>query len=127
MITDGASHPTDRVLAPYNLLVVRASVDPDGEAEFNRWYDEEHLRNVARLPGCTGAARYRVLSESATAGAGAHQYMAVYAFASGAALQEATASAYFRELIRRYDAAVGGFSRRVRTTYTRIAAVESPR
>jgi len=65
------------------------------------------------LPGCIGAARYRVLE-----GDGSHQYMAVYAFASDEALREATQSAYFQELIQRYDKAVGTFSSRVRTTYT---------
>ena len=104
---------------PEHLFVVRASVEPQHEAAFNRWYDEEHLRDVARLPGCTGAARYRVLD-----GDGSHQYMAVYAFESADALRAATTSAYFQELIRRYDAAVGAFSRRVRTTYTRIAQLE---
>jgi uncharacterized protein (TIGR02118 family) len=107
---------------PEHLFAVRASVDPEHEAEFNRWYDEEHLPDVARLPGCLGAARYRVLE-----GDGSHQYMATYAFESEAALRTALRSDYIRQMIRLYDEAVGAFSTRTRTTYTRITELEVPR
>jgi uncharacterized protein (TIGR02118 family) len=106
---------TDQPTFPAYLFVVRNTVDPEHEAEFNRWYDEEHLPDAASLPGCVGAARYQVLE-----GDGSHQYLAVYAFASEAALRAALSGERFRELARRYDAAVGAFSRRTRTTYRRI-------
>jgi antibiotic biosynthesis monooxygenase (ABM) superfamily enzyme len=103
---------------PEHLFVVRASVDPEHEAAFNRWYDEEHLADAARLPGCIGAARYRVLE-----GDGSHQYLAVYAFASEAALRAVPGSPHLQALVDRYDEAVGQFSRRARTTYTRITSL----
>src|SRR5262245_37340138 len=101
---------------PEHILTVRATVEADREAEFNRWYDREHVPDALRLlPGCLGAARYRVVE-----GDGSHQYMAVYAFPSQAALRRALHGDEIKELIRRYDAAVGAFSTRGRTTYARV-------
>jgi uncharacterized protein (TIGR02118 family) len=104
---------------PEQLFTVRATVDPEHEEEFNRWYNQEHLPEALELPGCVGAARYRVLE-----GDGSHQYMATYAFESEAALRAALAGDYFRELVRRYDEAVGSFSTRARTLYTRVHELE---
>ena len=56
---------------PEHMLSVRATVEPGREAEFDRWYDSEHVPDAVRmLPGCLGAARYRVVL-----GDGSHQYM----------------------------------------------------
>ena len=61
---------------PEHMLSVRATVEPGHEAEFNRWYDNDHVPDAVRmLPGCIGAARYKV-----AVGDGSHQYMALYAF-----------------------------------------------
>ena len=106
---------------PEHILTVRATVEATREAEFNRWYDQEHVPDALRLlPGCLGAARYRVVE-----GDGSHQYMAVYAFPSEAALRRALHGDEIKELIRRYDQAVGAFSTRGRATYARI--LELPR
>ena len=32
------------------LLMVWTDIDPEFEAEFNRWYDEDHLRGCRRFP-----------------------------------------------------------------------------
>lgn len=40
------------------LLVVDATVEPDVEAEWNRWYDEVHLPEIADCAGFRSAARY---------------------------------------------------------------------
>jgi len=43
------------------LMLNMATVDPDHEDEFNRWYDEEHLPDVRRrFPQITSARRYLV-------------------------------------------------------------------
>ena len=105
---------------PKYLLTVRATVEAGHEDEFNRWYDEEHVPDALRMfPGCIGAARYRV-----TEGDGSHQYMATYAFESEAALEGLMASDGLREMIRRYDAAIGSFSTRARTTYVRVLEMD---
>ena len=101
---------------PEHILIVRATVEPDHDEEFNRWYNQEHIPDVFKLiPECLSAARYRVLD-----GDGSHQYMAVYPFESEAALRSALQGSGIKELIRRFDQAVGAFSARNRTTYARV-------
>jgi antibiotic biosynthesis monooxygenase (ABM) superfamily enzyme len=108
------------MLFPEHFLAVRATVDPQREEEFNRWYNNEHIPDVVNtLPGCLGASRFKV-----TDGDGSHQYTALYAFRSAAELEQAFTSAEIKELIRRYDQAIGSFSTRIRTTYTRVFELE---
>jgi antibiotic biosynthesis monooxygenase (ABM) superfamily enzyme len=105
---------------PENFLAVRATVERGKEAEFNRWYDHEHVPDAVRmLPGCLGAARYKVID-----GDGSHQYMAVYAFGTAAEVTAAVNSPQIKELVRLYDEAIGAFSTRNRTTYTRVLHYE---
>jgi hypothetical protein len=46
-------------------------VDPEHEAAFNRWYDEEHLDRLLAVPGFLSAARYVALR-------GGPRYLAMY-------------------------------------------------
>jgi hypothetical protein len=39
------------------LVIVRIDVKPEMEEEFNRWYDEEHVPNLLKVPGVISAAR----------------------------------------------------------------------
>lgn len=101
---------------PEHMLSVRATVEPGREAEFNRWYDNEHMPDAVRMfPGCVGGARYKVVL-----GDGSHQYMALYAFDSAAGLEQALNGPEIKELIRIYDRDIGAFSTRARTTYERV-------
>jgi hypothetical protein len=65
-------------LAPRNaaaLLVISMNPVPEAEAEFNAWYNEEHLPALGSVPGVLQARRYR--------GQGATQrYLAMYHFAA---------------------------------------------
>ena len=69
--------PGDKT-APANaaaLLVIGMNVAPEHDAEFNEWYNTEHLPALGSVPGTLCARRYR--------GAGATQrYIALYHFAS---------------------------------------------
>ncbi len=57
------------------LLVIGMNVAPEHEAEFNEWYNTEHLPALASVPGTRCARRYR--------GTGATQrYVALYHLAS---------------------------------------------
>ncbi len=57
------------------LLLISMNVAPEHEAEFNDWYNQEHLPALAGVPGVLRARRYR--------GSGATQrYLAHYHFAS---------------------------------------------
>ncbi|MEJ0068263.1 MAG: hypothetical protein WDO24_05520 [Pseudomonadota bacterium] len=51
--------PGDQV-GPSNagaLLVNAMNVDPAHEADFNAWYDQEHIKLLAAVPGCLCARR----------------------------------------------------------------------
>ena len=67
------SNPGDAV-APAGcggLLVNSMNVDPAHEAEFNDWYDNEHLPALQAVPGTISARRYKDLT-------GSHRYLALY-------------------------------------------------
>ena len=65
-------------LAPHGaaaLLLIAMNPAPEAEAEFNEWYNTEHLPALAGVPGVLCARRYR--------GTGATQrYAAIYHFAN---------------------------------------------
>ena len=42
------------------IMVVMMQVDPEDEADFNRWYDEEHLRERLEIPGYISARRFKL-------------------------------------------------------------------
>jgi hypothetical protein len=46
------------------LLMVWAGVPADKEADFNRWYNEEHLAECLSIPGFLSAARYEAVKGS---------------------------------------------------------------
>ena len=53
------------------LLVNAMNVAPEREAEFNEWYDHEHIPALAAVPGVLSARRFRDLN-------GTHRYLALY-------------------------------------------------
>jgi hypothetical protein len=57
------------------LLVNAMNVDPEHEAEFNEWYDHEHIPGLAAVPGTLCARRFRDTK-------GTHRYLALYHLAS---------------------------------------------
>ena len=44
------------------LLMVWLDVPADKEADFNKWYNEEHLAELMSVPGVLDAARYEAVS-----------------------------------------------------------------
>ena len=46
------------------LLVNAMSAAPEGEDDFNRWYDEEHIPALSAVPGTLLARRYRATSST---------------------------------------------------------------
>ena len=63
------------------LLVFTTNVDPQVEAEFNEWYDAEHIPRLAALPGVLMARRFRTAGPS-IAGSGERKYIATYHLAT---------------------------------------------
>jgi hypothetical protein len=55
------------------LLVASMTPDPDAEAEFNEWYDNEHLPQLLTVPGVIGGRRFR-----ATDTASERRYLSLY-------------------------------------------------
>ena len=97
------------------LFVVKATIDPDREEEFNRWYDDEHVPDLLRYPGAVSARRYRSL-----VGEERFQYIAVYEFRDQATLEAFLASDHLKALARDYDARFGGASQRQRFGYLQV-------
>ena len=64
------------------LLVVYADVDIEHDAEFNAWYNEEHLPERLSAPGFLDGARYQATK-------GGPRYLAVYELESVETLQSA--------------------------------------
>ena len=54
---NGEAHAYD---APWHYIVA-TDVLPAQEADFNAWYDTEHLPGLAAVPGVARASRYRVV------------------------------------------------------------------
>src|ERR1700736_3788047 len=53
------------------LLMVWADIDPEFEAEYHRWYDDEHIAHLLAVPGFLSAGRYVALK-------GSPKYLALY-------------------------------------------------
>lgn len=53
------------------LLLNSMNVDPAHEAEFNKWYDEEHIPMLGAVPGVLCARRFRATSAN-------RRYVALY-------------------------------------------------
>jgi hypothetical protein len=65
-------------VAPQNaggLLMFAMNVVPEAEADFNAWYDEEHVPRLSNVPGCLSARRFRITSAVSE---GQHRYLALY-------------------------------------------------
>jgi hypothetical protein len=60
--------------SPY-VLLVRLEIDPDHDAEFNDWYNTDHLPALTSVSGVYGGRRYRATAGSPT-------YLAVYELAN---------------------------------------------
>jgi hypothetical protein len=43
--------------------VVLTRAKPGREAEFDTWYDERHLEDVARIPGVVAAKRFHIVEQ----------------------------------------------------------------
>jgi hypothetical protein len=64
------------------LLMVWCDVPADKEAEFNRWYNEEHIAERLSVPGFLSAARYEAVK-------GGPKHLAVYELESAAVMESA--------------------------------------
>ena len=59
------------------LLVNAMNCTAEGEADFNAWYDEEHIPSLAAVPGCMAARRFVQASDQPESADG-RKYVAIY-------------------------------------------------
>ncbi len=97
------------------LFVVKATIRPDREAAFNRWYNEQHVPPVFQFPGLVSARRYKALE-----GEDKYQYMAVYELQDEATYRRLMASDHMKALRAEYDKHFGSVSERARLAYTQV-------
>lgn len=96
------------------LMIIMASIAPEKEEAFNRWYNEDHLPKVLeRFAGVLSGRRYKIID-----GEDKYRFVAMYEFESYEALEAATQSDQARQLVSEYDEAFGEGGR------YRIQAVE---
>jgi hypothetical protein len=100
---------------PVTIFVVRATIPKDKEAEFNRWYNEEHAPQLLQFNGAVSARRYKKIM-----GEDKFQYLAVYEFASEAVFERFLKSDHLQVLAKDYDAHFGGISERARSAYVQV-------
>ncbi len=100
---------------PPVLFVVKATITPDRETDFNRWYNEEHVPQVLQFKGLVCARRYRALE-----GEERFQDLAVYELADEAAYRRLMASDHMKQLRAEYDAHFGKVSDRARFAYVQV-------
>ncbi len=62
------------------LLVIRTDIFPELEAEWNRWYETQHIPSRLRMPGFLSARRYVAIE-------GKPKYLTLYDLASAEALK----------------------------------------
>ena len=80
MAERNGNHPT--IPIGTTVLVVTMDVDPEDEAEFNKWYNEQHLPERMEIPGYVSARRFK-LEE----GNGALTYLCIWELEDGSPLQ----------------------------------------
>jgi hypothetical protein len=77
-------------MTPHGMLFVASDVDAADEADFNLWYDREHVEERARIEGFISAARYQAV-------VGGPKYLGLYRTESLAAFTSTVYRKAFRE------------------------------
>ncbi len=102
------------------VLTVFVDIDPAMDADFNAWYNQEHIGDLLRMPGFLNAARYEILK-------GGPRYLACYELESVETLQTPEYLAFRREpseWTKKIALSVNGRSY-VRNVYTQIYPQEN--
>jgi len=101
------------------LFVVKATITKDREEAFNRWYNEEHVPLLAKVPGVLSARRFRALS-------GTPKYVALYDLADEAVPQHPQWKAALATERARRIGALGAGREWILACYSRCEAPQYP-
>ena len=102
------------------VLTVLVDIDPEMDADFNAWYNQEHVADLLAKPGFLSAARYEALK-------GGPRYLACYELESVEALQTPEYLEFRRnpsEWTKKISLSVNGHSY-VRNVHTQIYPQEN--
>ena len=97
------------------ISVVFADVDPEMDDEWNRWYNEEHIPDLLKMPGYLDAARYEAVR-------GSPRYLAIYEHENFGVFSTPERNAY-RDNPPEWTRSIqerGGARLTIRNVYTRI-------
>ncbi len=61
-----------------SFLLVMTNSTPGDEAEFNKWYQEVHLKEVCEVPGIVAAQRFELTDAQISDEERPHQFLAIY-------------------------------------------------
>ncbi|ALJ19294.1 DUF4286 family protein [Microbacterium sp. No. 7] len=62
----------------FTYVVLTNPTSPEVEDEYNRWYEEQHIPDVLRVPGVESAQRFRLTEQQRGAGPYPYKYLALY-------------------------------------------------
>jgi Tfp pilus assembly protein PilP len=61
-----------------SVLIVMTNCEAGKEEEFNKWYQEVHLKEVCQLPGFVGARRYELTESQMSEEERPFRFLAIY-------------------------------------------------
>jgi antibiotic biosynthesis monooxygenase (ABM) superfamily enzyme len=100
---------------PPVLFLVKFKVPTAIQAEFDRWYAEEHIPDVIGFPGYVSARRYRTLM-----GDDEYNEVSLFEFRDEAALQRYLTSDHRKRVSEEFDKRFGTTTERIRIAYEQI-------
>ena len=63
---------------PRSVLLVFTNATDGNDEEFNRWYDEVHMKEVIETPGFVGCERFELADAQMDSEKRGHRYLAIY-------------------------------------------------
>jgi hypothetical protein len=60
------------------IFIALTNAVKDRDAEFNRWYNEQHLPDVLRIPGMVAAQRFVLAPDQRMEAPHPYRYLAIY-------------------------------------------------
>lgn len=88
---------------PIVLSLVKTAIEPEREAEYDRWYNEEHCPMMLRFAGAVSARRYRAIRGDD----GIYKMLAVYEYQDVAAFERFENSDHARAMYEERRRAFG--------------------